>query len=246
MIKSKIILLTGSEGFLGKAIIKKLLKNNKKIISIDKIKQKKKTLKKIDYYCCDFNDSEKLRDVISVIKKKYKKIDIIINNAALTTNIYSLRKNKFIIDNFDESVKVNLNSAYYISMQLKPCLNRSSAPVILNVASIYSIIAPDLNLYKNTNIKISAGYNVSKAGLVNLTKWLASYLAPKIRVNAISPGGILRGQDSKFVKNYKKKTLLNRMAKENDIINSIEFLISENSSYITGHNLVIDGGFSIK
>ena len=101
-------------------------------------------------------------------------------------------------------------------------------------------------MYKNTNIKISAGYNVSKAGLVNLTKWLASYLAPKIRVNAISPGGILRGQDNNFVKNYKKKTLLNRMAKENDIINSIVFLISENSSYITGHNLVIDGGFSIK
>ena len=136
MIKDKIILLTGSEGFLGKAIIKKLLKNNKKIISIDKIKQKKKISKKIDYYCCDFNDSAKLKDVISVIKKKYKKIDIIINNAALTTNIYSLRKNKFIIDNFDESVKVNLNSAYYISMQLKPCLNKSTKPVILNVASI--------------------------------------------------------------------------------------------------------------
>ena len=111
---------------------------------------------------------------------------------------------------------------------------------------MYSVIGPDLNLYKNTNVRISAGYNASKAGIVNLSKWMANYLAPRIRVNAISPGGIYRNHQKKFLKNYVKRTPLKRMAKENDIVKAILFLISDYSSYITGHNLVIDGGFSIK
>ena len=244
-LQNKIILLTGSEGNLGKFLVNELKKYKTKLILIDVYKKKIKKNKKIDYYSCDFNDKEQLNNLISLLKKKYKRIDIIINNAALTTNIKS-KKKSFVIDNFEESLRVNLDSAYKICMALRRNLNNGVNPCILNVSSMYSVIGPDLNLCKNTNVRISAGYNASKAGIVNLSKWMANYLAPRIRVNAISPGGIYRNHQKKFLKNYVKRTPLKRMAKENDIVKAILFLISDYSSYITGHNLVIDGGFSIK
>ena len=90
-----------------------------------------------------------------------------------------------------------------------------------------------------------AVYSVSKSGLNQFTKWLASYLSPKIRVNSVSPGGVFRGQNKKFVKRYISKTLLKRMATEEDVVNSIIFLCSDMSNYITGHNLIVDGGYTL-
>ena len=88
------------------------------------------------------------------------------------------------------------------------------------------------------------GYSVSKAGIIQLTKWFSAYLAPKIRVNCITPGGIKRAQSKKFIESYSKLTLLNRMATEEDVISGILFLASESSKYITGQNIIIDGGWS--
>ena len=101
-------------------------------------------------------------------------------------------------------------------------------------------------MYFGSKIYNPAAYSASKAGLNQLTRWMASELSPKIRVNSISPGGIARTQSKSFKKKYINKTLLKRMAKEEDIINLIIFLSSEKSSYITGENITIDGGYSIK
>ena len=125
-------------------------------------------------------------------------------------------------------------------------LNKSSSPSIVNISSIYSFLAPDYNLYKNTKIFNPAAYGSSKAGLVYLTKWLSTTLSPKIRCNSISLGGVKRNQEKKFIIKYKNKVPLNRMATANDLINSIIFLSSDMSNYITGQNLIVDGGISIK
>ena len=122
---------------------------------------------------------------------------------------------------------------------------KSKSPSILNISSIHATIYPDWNIYKSTKVNNILSYSVSKGGLLNLTKWLATYLAPKIRVNAISPGGIKRNQSQKFLNNYIKKTPLKRMCKSKDISNCVNFLISEKSNYITGQNFIIDGGFSL-
>ena len=100
-------------------------------------------------------------------------------------------------------------------------------------------------MYENTNIFNPAGYGTSKAGLIYLTKWLASSMSPKVRVNCISPGGILRNQDIKFKQKYKNKVPMKRMCEEKDIIGTVLFLSSGYSEYITGQNIVIDGGYSI-
>ena len=105
-------------------------------------------------------------------------------------------------------------------------------------------MAPDWSIYKGTDIKNPAGYGVAKSGLNYLTKWMASTLAPKIRVNSISPGGIKRFQSKKFIKKYTKKVLLGRMTKEEDVINAVIFLASDMSKHVTGQNIVVDGGYT--
>ena len=100
-------------------------------------------------------------------------------------------------------------------------------------------------MYKNTKVQSILSYSVSKGGLLNLTKWLATYLAPKIRVNAISPGGIKRNQPKIFIKKYIKKTPMKRMCSTKDVVGCIKFLSSEDSSYITGQNIIVDGGFTL-
>ena len=123
-------------------------------------------------------------------------------------------------------------------------MNKSKNPSVVNISSIYGIVAPDWKIYEKTKIVNPAVYSVSKSGLNQFTKWQASYLSPKIRVNSVSPGGVLRGQNKKFLKKYISKTLLKRMATEEDVVNAVVLLSSEMSSYITGHNLVVDGGYT--
>jgi NAD(P)-dependent dehydrogenase (short-subunit alcohol dehydrogenase family) len=117
---------------------------------------------------------------------------------------------------------------------------------LINMSSIYGINGPDFTIYEGTSIGNAVEYSAIKGGLVNLTKYLASYFgASGVRVNCVSPGGIYDNQDPIFVENYNKKVPLKRMGLPEDISPSIAFLLSDESKYITGHNLVVDGGWSI-
>ena len=244
-LKNKHIVLTGSEGLIGKAIMKELKKKNM-IISIDLLKIQKQ--KNVDHYICDLED-RKDRDLVSKkIIKKYKKIDILINCAGavsdfLPTNITDIKKQNSKI--WDKFIEINLTSIFDLTCKFKTNLERSNNPSIINLSSIYATSYPDWEMYKNTKVPSIVSYSVSKGGLLNLTKWLATYLAPKIRVNAISPGGIKRNQSKAFIQKYIKKTPMKRMCRTMDVVNCIKFLSSEDSSYITGQNIIIDGGISI-
>ena len=118
---------------------------------------------------------------------------------------------------------------------------------IINISSIYGIVSPDQRIYGDTGLNSSLVYGSSKAGVIQHTKYLATYLADRrIRVNCISPGGIFNNQPEYFLQRYIKKTPLGRMGAVDDILGAIVFLSSEKaSSYITGANIVIDGGFTI-
>ena len=139
---------------------------------------------------------------------------------------------------------MNLNNTIYLTNCLLKNLRRSSSASIINISSIYSFLGYDYKLYTDTSIKAPLAYGVSKAGLVQYTKMLSNALAPKIRVNAISPGGIYRNQPKKFIRRYLNKTPLRRMGTEDDIANAVIFLSSNLSAYVNGQNLVVDGGYS--
>jgi len=116
---------------------------------------------------------------------------------------------------------------------------------IVNISSIYGTVGPDFTIYEGTNMTMPAAYSAIKGGIVNFTRYLASYYGPYgIRVNCVSPGGILDQQDELFVKQYEKKVPMRRMGLPEDIAPSISFLLSDETKYITGQNLIIDGGWT--
>ena len=117
---------------------------------------------------------------------------------------------------------------------------------MINMGSIYGVVAPDFKIYDGTNMTMPAAYSAIKGGLIQFSKYLASYYGKNgVRINIVSPGGVTNGQEKTFIEKYNQKTPLRRMGKPEDIANAVSFLLSENSSYITGHNLIVDGGFTI-
>jgi len=238
----KVIFLTGSNGNLGKSLVSYFLQYNCKIIALDKDKIKVKN-NKISFYQVDFNNINNLKSVLNLIKKKFNKIDFIINNAGLTHfNVKKNELNSFSLEKWSSSLNINLISADLIIRELSKKMPKKNDSSILNVASIYGCLKPDFSIYKNTEIVNNLEYAASKAALIQLTKWYSGKLCP-IRINSISPGGIFNNHKKKFANQYSSKTLLKRMAKKEEIINSMIFLLSNNASYITGENIIVDGGF---
>ena len=259
-LKNKNILIAGGMGYLGRSFIEPLLELGSFIIICDKLPISKfneyimkidnKYKTKIIYFKCDLSSNKKRKQFVIRFKKVISNLDVFINCASLvgTSNLNgwntSFKKQSSKL--WTKVMETNLISIFDLIQNLQDLLQKNKGGSIINISSIYASIAPDKELYKGTKIFNPAAYSASKAGLNNLTKWLASTLAPKIRVNSISPGGIQRLQPKDFVKKYEIKTPLKRMAKENDVIGSVVFLSTDMSKYITGQDIVVDGGFTIK
>ena len=250
--KNKNILITGAFGFLGKALTKKYLNAGANLYLTDlrtkKIKNKFKN-QKIYSLNCNLESSSQILSLIKDVKNKFKKIDIIINNAAVAGNSIKNGWNTNLAgqsrEGWEKSSKLNLIATFQIIQKLVPIL-KSKDPNIINISSIYGTAVPNFKIYTNTKIFNPIAYSTSKAGIIYMTKWLAKILGKnKIRVNAISPGGIQRNQEKKFVKNYIDNCPIKRMTKETDVVNACFFLTSDMASYITGQNLVVDGGYTI-
>jgi len=148
-------------------------------------------------------------------------------------------------DTWNRALEVSLTASFSLTRDLSAELRRSEGAAIVHVSSIYSRLAPDWQLYEGTQMGNPPAYGVAKAGLEQLTRWLATTLSPQVRVNAVAPGGLGRNQPADFVAKYEAKVPLRRMGTEDDVVKAILFLLSSDSSYITGQTLVVDGGYSI-
>lgn len=145
---------------------------------------------------------------------------------------------------FDAALRVNLTSAFTLVQEAAPALSRSGRGSVILISSIYGRVAPDWRLYEGTTMANPAGYGASKGGLVQLARHLATTLAPRVRVNSLSPGGVLRGHKPAFVSRYARRTPLGRLAVEEDVKGAIAYLASDLSAYVTGHDLLVDGGWT--
>ncbi len=244
--KKKIIMISGTSGLLGYAFAKLFLSLGCNVIGIDKKKNQIKH-KNFHFFNEDVSNSKKIENILKFIIKKFKKIDVIINNAGIS--YFTKFENR---TNYEFSSTLNTNLLGTINIcksylkihktnKLKKCR-------IINIGSIYGILSPDFNIYdKGDNIN-SEIYGASKAGIIQFTKYLSVYAAKhNITVNCLSPGGILNHknkQKKKFINKYSKRVPLKRMADTSDFFTCILFLASEKSSYITGQNIVVDGGLS--
>jgi len=256
--EGKLTLITGASGNIGSLIAKELARLGSDLILIDKnntslsiLSDEIKSLFKVNvsFKYCDFENTEDRRVLIEFINKEYQLIDILINNAAFVgdTKItgWAVPFTDQSIESWNRAMEVNLTSPFHLCQGLSGLIKKSASGSIINIASIYGKYAPDWSLYEETEIFNPAAYSVSKAGLIYLTKWLSTVLAPNVRVNSISPGGLYRNQSKIFVDKYIKKTLLGRMATEKDVLGAVLFLASDLSSYVTGENITIDGGWGI-
>jgi NAD(P)-dependent dehydrogenase (short-subunit alcohol dehydrogenase family) len=141
-------------------------------------------------------------------------------------------------------LEINLTSAFLLAQGCLEPLRNSGHGTMIFFGSTYGIVGPDWSIYEGTDMGNAAGYAASKGGVIQLSRWLATTLAPDVRVNSLSPGGVFRNHLDSFHNAYANKTPLKRMASEEDYKGAVAFLASDLSSYVTGHNLVVDGGWT--
>jgi NAD(P)-dependent dehydrogenase (short-subunit alcohol dehydrogenase family) len=255
--KKRIAIITGGCGLFGKLQIKALEEINCKVIVIDidkkKISKLKliKEFKNVEFFECDITNYENILKIKKKIFKKYNQVDVLVNNAA--NDIVPKKKinSKLSIYNLDihnliNDINVGLIGAIYCSKIFGEQMIKKKNGIILNISSDLSVIAPDQRLYSHLGISKPVSYSVTKHGLTGLTKYLASFWAKQnVRVNSFSPGGIYNNQDKLFVEKIKNLIPMGRMANKTEYKKTIQFLCSDDSSYMTGQNIVSDGGRSI-
>jgi NAD(P)-dependent dehydrogenase (short-subunit alcohol dehydrogenase family) len=175
-------------------------------------------------------------------------LDVLVNNAAFVgasdLEGWAVPFAEQSVATWRTALEVNLTAAFALTQAAAPLLATTGHGSVVNVASIYGVVGPDHRLYEGTPMGNPAAYAASKGGLVQLTRWLATTLAPAVRVNAVTPGGIERGQPAPFIERYVARTPLGRMATEDDLVGAVTWLAGDLAAYVTGHNLVVDGGWT--
>ncbi|NUM71333.1 MAG: SDR family oxidoreductase [Ignavibacteriaceae bacterium] len=205
----------------------------------------------------DITDADSVKALRDFALAHFGSIDILVNNAAINDKFEDpaalFEQSKFEnypLDLWNKSLSVNVTGMFLCSQVIGTVMAERGAGSIINVASTYGIVAPNQDLYidKNGIQKFfkTAAYPVTKGAVIAFTKFLAAYWGKSgVRVNTLSPGGVENNQDDFFVENYSKRTPLNRMARPDDYRGAVVFLASDASAYMTGANLVVDGGFTI-
>jgi NAD(P)-dependent dehydrogenase (short-subunit alcohol dehydrogenase family) len=237
-LKDKIVVITGGAGLLGKMYAEAVEEAGGTAILTDIVG---------DSNCqyMDITDKKSIEDFVNSLDK----VDVLINNAALnpkmSTKDETNRFENFSLDKWNKSLQVNLTGAFLCSQVfINKMIKDNTKGVVINVASDLGVIAPNQTIYED-DVK-PVDYSVTKHGIIGLTKYLSTYFGDKgIRVNSISPGGVYTDQSDDFVKRLSKLIPMGRMANKDEYKGAIVFLCSEASSYMNGHNLILDGGRTV-
>ncbi|MCP2043676.1 SDR family oxidoreductase [Pontibacter sp. HSC-36F09] len=242
LLKDKVILVTGGSGLLGKAFINNLKEKGAIALNLD---VNVKTDFSQDEVFCNITNDASIYKAIDSILDKYHKIDGLVNNAYPRTKDWGAPFEQITTASWRENVDLQLNSYFVITQAVLKEMRQNKAGSIVNIASIYGVVGNDFTIYEDTAINPPAAYSAIKGGLVNFTRYLASlYGKHNVRVNCVSPGGIFDRQPETFVSAYEKKVPMKRMGNPDDIAPAVSFLLSEEAKYITGQNLVVDGGWT--
>jgi len=256
-LKGRRALITGAAGGLGKIMAEALAELGADLVLVDRpgadFGKLVETLcqqwgAQVQLRSCDLEDAEERAALVDWVKAG-SGLNILINNAAFvgTSGLdgWAVPFEEQTLQTWRRALEVNVTAAFDLCQGLMPVLKACRCASIINIASIYGDYAPDWSLYDSTNMSNPAAYGVSKAGLNQLTRWLSSTVAPAVRVNAISPGGIFRNQPEAFVKRYEAKTPMKRMATEDDFRGIVAYLASDLSAYVTGQKFAVDGGWGV-
>ena len=248
------ILLVGATGVLGRGYAEELVKMNVRLLIADTESSDVILFAKqldIPGIAVDISSEESVIRCVQYAKEQLGGLDAVINNAAATGE--GLMNVGQVFEDFEDyplsvwqkTIDINLTGAFLLAREAGRLIkNTSSYGSIINVSSIYGVVAPDHRIYQGQPFKSFPGYSASKSGIIGLTRWLATWWGGKIRVNCITPGGVFNNHNDSFVKAYSDRVPMGRMANREELIGIVAYLLSDSASYVTGQNFVIDGGFT--
>lgn len=262
-LRGKKAIVTGGAGILGRHFCKGLADAGADVALVDiNIEEAEKVAShlniksqgKVKAFYCDLKKETSVGKMVQAVVEEFGEINILHNNAAgKSSDLEAFFENfeEYSLEQWKEIMSTNLDGMFlvakYVGKQMK---KQGKGGSIIQTSSIYGVLGPDNRIYEGSyyldrQINTPAIYSASKAGVVGLTRYLATYWAKDgIRVNTITPGGVESGQNDTFKKNYSDRIPLGRMARADEMVGALIYLASDASSYVTGHNIRIDGGLS--
>jgi NAD(P)-dependent dehydrogenase (short-subunit alcohol dehydrogenase family) len=256
-LKGRVALITGGAGHIGRAIAETYAELGAAVAILDLPGRGAEDVARAltethgvltTALAVDMADEASLRKVPQRVVDTCGRLDVLVNNAAFvgTDGLegWTTKVEDQNIDTWRRALEVNLTAPFLLVQQAIPVLKASGKGAIINLGSIYGVVGPDWRLYEEVDFGTPAAYAASKGGLLQMTRWLATTLAPHVRVNAIVPGGVERNTPSAFRRRYMARTPLARMATEEDFKGAAAFLASDLSAYVTGQCLMVDGGWT--
>ena len=256
ILSDKIIVITGGAGLIGNVFVKAVVEQGGFAILADinsEIgEQAKQDLiletnsENIDFLQLDITNTKSLETAIHKLHEKFGKIDALVNNAYPRNKNYGKSFFDVKYDDFVENMGMNLGGYFLTSQKFAKYFRNQGYGNIVNIASVYGVVPPKFEIYNNTNMTMPVEYSTIKSGLIHLTLYMAKFFkGQNIRVNTLSPGGILDGQPSEFVDAYNQYCLNKGMLDKSDLAGSLIYLLSDMSTFVNGQNIIIDDGFTL-
>jgi NAD(P)-dependent dehydrogenase (short-subunit alcohol dehydrogenase family) len=250
-------LITGGGGHIGRAAAEGLAELGANLVIVDRDqKQAEQVAAEIERkhqsraiaFPIDLANESDIRALPAKVAEEFGDLSVLIHSAAYTgaTNVpgWGVPFAEQSVSAWDEAMQVNLTSAFVLAQSFAEMLRNTGHGSIILIGSIYGVAAPDFSLYEGTGMANPAAYGAGKGGLLQLGRYLSTVLAPSVRCNVLSPGGVQRGQDAAFIRRYEARTPLKRMATEEDLKGAVAYLASDLSAYVTGQQLLVDGGWT--
>ncbi len=247
-LEGRVAIVTGASGQLGAVFARTLVELGARVALVDRdpggceeLAQEPGMAGRVAVLKADITSRQEVDGVREAVEKQLGPIDIAVQNAGIGVFTPFEQRTE---EEFDSVIDVNLRGTFHCIHAFGEAM-RGRGGVLVNIASVYGVVSPDPRVYGDSGRNSAEIYGATKAGVVQMSRYYAVHLAPeKIRVNSISPGGVFAGQDANFVKAYEARTPMGRMAAATDLRGALAYLASDASSYVTGHNLVVDGGFT--
>jgi len=263
-LRGRTAVVTGGAGILGKKICAGLASFGADVAVVDLDGKAARALARAltEQYgissvgiACDVSVPDEVRAMVETVVERFGEIHILHNNAASKSSdldAFFAPFEEYSLDQWRQVMSVNIDGMFLVAQAVgKQMIRQGKGGSIIQTASIYGLVAPDQRIYEGSHymgrpINTPAVYSASKAAVIGLTKYLATYWANHgIRVNALTPGGMESGQNETFQANYSSRVPLGRMGQPDELVGAVVYLASDASSYVTGQNIVVDGGWTV-
>jgi len=246
----KVVVVSGGLGLIGKQVLFAFREFNATLVAADVDEKRFRELfsgfDNVHFENLDVSKPSDIELGVKRILKKWGKIDVWINCSYPRTDDWSRSIDDVTVDSWDANVKMHLGGYFWASKVVLESMKSNGSGCLINFGSTYGVVAPHFDVYAGTDMTVPVAYSAIKGGIITLSKYLAAIYGPyNIRVNCICPGGVYDRQDERFVKRYDELTPLKRMARDYEIAMPVVFLASDAASYITGHTLMVDGGWTV-